>query len=132
MYFALGASSGSKWGSREKLMSNGIDARPKNWLVPVALAVLREESTYGYELMKRLAGFGFEALNPGTLYRTLKKMEQDGLCQTEWDTSNNGSGPACRVYLVTPAGEAHLASWAAGLKKYQEVLDSFFLAHAYR
>jgi len=113
-------------------MSNGIDARPKNWLVPVALAVLREQSTHGYELMKRLAGFGFEALNPGTLYRTLRKMEDEGLCQTTWDTSNNGRGPACRVYSVTPAGEAHLDSWAEGLKRYQTVLDSFFLAHACR
>jgi len=112
-------------------MSNGIDARPKNWLVPVALAVLRERSTHGYELMKRLAGFGFEALNPGTLYRTLRRMENEGLCHTTWDTSNNG-GRARRVYSVTPAGEAHLVSWAEGLKKYQQVLDSFFLAHACR
>jgi len=112
-------------------MSNGIDVRPKNWLVPVALAVLREQSTHGYELIERLAGFGFEALNPGTLYRTLRRMENEGLCQTTWDTSNSG-GRACRVYSVTPAGEAHLVSWAEGLKKCQEVLNSFFLAHAYR
>jgi len=121
----------SEWGSEEKLMSDGIDARPKNWLVPVALAVLREQSTHGYELIERLAGFGFEALNPGTLYRTLRRMENEGLCQTTWDTSNNG-GRACRVYSVTPAGEAHLDSWAEGLKKYQEGLDSFFLAYACR
>ena len=113
-------------------MSVGIDARPKNWLVPVALAVLREHSTHGYELLERLARFGFEALNPGTLYRTLRKMEKDGLCKSTWDTSNNGSGPTCRVYSVTPAGEAHLESWVEGLKKYQEVMDSFFLAHACR
>ena len=121
----------SEWGSEEKLMSGGIDARPKNWLVPVALAVLREQSTHGYELIKRLAGFGFEALNPGTLYRTLRRMENEGLCQTTWDTSNNG-GRACRVYSITPAGEAHLDSWAERLKKCQEVLDSFFLAYACR
>jgi hypothetical protein len=35
-------------------MSDGIDARPKNWLVPVALALLRKNSTHGYELMERL------------------------------------------------------------------------------
>jgi hypothetical protein len=31
-------------------MSEGINVRPKNWLVPVALVTLQEKSTYGYEL----------------------------------------------------------------------------------
>jgi poly-beta-hydroxybutyrate-responsive repressor len=97
----------------------------------VAIALLREESAYGYALMKRLAEFGFEAINSGTLYRTLRRMEVEGLCQSTWDTSN-GRGPACRVYSATPAGEAHLDSWAEGLNKYGQVLDSFFLAHACR
>jgi PadR family transcriptional regulator PadR len=104
-----------------------IDVRPKNWLTPVALLTLREKSSYGYELMNRIAQFGFEQTNPGTLYRTLRKMEEQGLCETTWDTSN--AGPACRVYSVTDAGEGYLEYWAEGCKKYQLVLDSFFLAH---
>src|SRR5829696_5001107 len=91
--------------SREP-MSEGINVRPRNWLVPVALLTLREKSTHGYELMERLAGFGFEEINPGTVYRTLRQMETEGLCESEWETS--GCGPACRVYSVTESGEAHL------------------------
>jgi poly-beta-hydroxybutyrate-responsive repressor len=109
---------------------NNIDVRPRNWLTPVALAMLREESSYGYELMERIAEFGFEQINPGTLYRTLRRMEKEGLCETTWETSNGG--PACRVYSVTDAGEGYLGSWAEGCKKYQRVLDSFFLAHTCR
>ena len=41
--------------------------RPRNWLVPVILVTLQEWDSYGYELMERLAAFGFEAMNPGTL-----------------------------------------------------------------
>ena len=37
-----------------------IVVRPRNWLTPVALVILREESSYGYELMERLEEFGFE------------------------------------------------------------------------
>ncbi len=37
-----------------------IEARPRNWLTPVALVILREESSYGYELVERLEEFGFE------------------------------------------------------------------------
>jgi len=96
----------------------------------VALVLLREESTYGYELIERLAEFGFEQINPGTLYRALRQMEKEGLSESEWETSNGG--PACRVYSVTEAGEAYLASWAEECKKYQHILDSFFLAYACR
>ncbi len=85
-----------------------IEVRPRNWLVPVILLTLRESASYGYELMERTAGFGFEAMNPGTLYRTLRNMERDGLCESEWETSKGG--PARRVYSITDAGEAYLAS----------------------
>src|SRR4051794_32275838 len=91
--------------SEYRFAGNGvIDVRPKNWLTPVALLTLREKSSYGYELMDRIAGFRFEGINPGTLYRALRHMEKEGLCESEWETSNGG--PACRVYSVTNDGEA--------------------------
>jgi poly-beta-hydroxybutyrate-responsive repressor len=117
--------------SRFAASHNNIDVRPRNWLTPVTLAMLREESSHGYELIERMAEFGFEQINPGTLYRTLRQMEKEGLCESEWETSN-GSGAACRVYSVTDDGEGYLEDWAEGCKKYQLVLDSFFLAHACR
>ncbi len=107
-----------------------LDVRPRNWLIPVALAVLREERSYGYELMEQLAQFGFEEINPGTLYRTLRRMENEGLCESEWETSN--SGPACRVYSVTDEGEEYLAAWAEGCKRYQNVMDCFYRAYTSR
>ena len=112
-------------------MSEGIDVRPRNWLVAVALVTLREKNSHGYELMERLRHFGFEEINPGTLYRTLRKMENEGLCYSGWETSD-GSGPACRVYSLTNAGEAHLECWAEGCKRLQQVLDAFSLAYARR
>ena len=54
-----------------------VEARPKNWLEPVILLTLREWNSYGYELMQLLPEFVFEVTNPGTLYRTLRRMEQD-------------------------------------------------------
>jgi PadR family transcriptional regulator, regulatory protein PadR len=116
--------------SRFAASLNNIDVRPRNWLTPVALVMLREEGTHGYELMERIAEFGFEQINPGTLYRMLRQMEKEGLCESTWETSNGGA--ACRVYSVTDAGEGYLEDWAEGCKKYQRVLDSFFLAHTCR
>ncbi len=105
-----------------------IEARPRNWLTPVALVLLREESSYGYELMERLEEFGFEQINAGTLYRTLRQMEQEGLCKSEWETHQGG--PARRMYSITEDGESYLAAWAEACKQYQSVMDSF--SQAYR
>ena len=106
--------------------TNGrIEVRPRNWLVPVTLLTLRDCTSYGYKLMEQTAKFGFGAMNPGTFYRTLRHMEKDGLCQSEWDTQS-GAGPARRVYTITDAGEAYLDFWAQSLEQYQRNMDLFF------
>ena len=61
-----------------KVAKNNEAARPRNWLVPATLLALREANSYGYELAERMAKFGFEAMSPGTLYRTLRHIEKDG------------------------------------------------------
>ncbi|MCA1717409.1 MAG: helix-turn-helix transcriptional regulator [Actinobacteria bacterium] len=101
-----------------------VEVRPRNWLVPVILLTLREWNSYGYELMERTAAFGFEAMNPGTLYRTLRQMEKEGVVESEWETSRGG--PARRMYTITDAGEAYLDFWAQALEQYRRNMDVFF------
>src|ERR671932_2565238 len=93
----------------------GVEARPRNWLVKVILLSLGEGNSYGYELMERAAAFGFEAMNPGTLYRTLRQMEKEGLCVSKWETSKGG--PARRMYSITEAGGAYLDFWGEALEQ---------------
>src|SRR5215204_2783934 len=107
-----------------------IEARPTNWLTPVALVLLREESSYGYELMERLEQFGFEQIRAGTLYRILRHMEQESLCKSAWERSEDG--PARRMYSITENGEAYLAAWAEACKQYQNVMDCFYQAYTSR
>ncbi len=92
----------------------------------MALVTLREKSSYGYELKE----FSFEEINPGTLNRTLRQMENEGLCNSEWETSENG--PARRMYSITKAGEAHLDAWAEACKQYQQAMDAFSRAYTCR
>jgi PadR family transcriptional regulator, regulatory protein PadR len=101
-----------------------VEVRPRNWLVPVILLTLREWNSYGYELMERTAAFGFEAMNPGTLYRTLRQMEKDGVVESKWETSKGG--PARRMYTITDAGVAYLDFWAEALEQYRRNMDAFF------
>src|SRR5215211_7221267 len=108
-----------------------IEARPRNWLTPVALVLLKEESSYGYELMEGLEEeFSFEQISAGALYRTLRRMEQEGLCKSEWETSEGGA--ARRMYSITEDGESYLAAWAKACEQYQNVMDSFARAYTSR
>jgi PadR family transcriptional regulator PadR len=107
-----------------------IEVRPRKWLVPVALVVLREQSSYGNDLMERLEEFGFEEIYPGTLYKTLRQMENEGLCVSELETSENGYER--RTFSITDAGESYLAAWAEGCKQYQNVMDCFYQAYTSR
>lgn len=112
-------------GQPRSVAASGLEVRPRNWLVPVILVTLRQWNSYGYKLMEQAAALGFGALNPGTLYRTLRHMEKDGLCESRWETSNGG-GPARRMYSITDAGDAYLDFWARSLEQYQRNLDAFF------
>jgi PadR family transcriptional regulator PadR len=102
----------------------GIGGRPRNWLEAVVLLSLKEWNSHGYELMQRARIFGFEAMNPGTLYRTLRRMEKDGVVESNWETS--GGGPARRMYTITGSGEAHLGVWVTALERYQHSMENFF------
>lgn len=101
-----------------------VEARPRRWLVPVTLVLLKEESSHGYEIMGRLEEqFGFEEINPGSVYRTLRQMENEGLCCSEWETSDGG--PARRMYSITDAGEGYLEAWAKACEHYRRLMDTF-------
>jgi len=100
-----------------------IGGMPKSWLIPAVLMLLRDLSSYGYDLMKALSSFGFAMMNPGPLYRLLRQMERDGLVRSNWDTS--GQGPARRIYSITEAGESYLKMWGRSLGYYRKLMDRF-------
>jgi PadR family transcriptional regulator len=105
-----------------------VQARPKRWLTPVVLVLLKEETSYGYELMNRIEQeFGFEPINPGSVYRVLRKMEKDGLCTCVWDDVRvgEGGGPRRRMYAITDEGEAYLEAWAKACEEYHRLMNQF-------
>jgi PadR family transcriptional regulator, regulatory protein PadR len=104
-----------------------VEARPRRWLTPVVLVLLKEETSYGYELMGRIEEeFGFEQINPGSVYRILRQMENEGLCSSVWDVrAEEGGGPARRMYAITDAGEAYLEAWAKACEEYHRLMNQF-------
>jgi len=86
--------------------------------------VLREQKAYGYALIEQMGAYGLGKTNPGTLYRTLRQIEKEGLCESEWETSEGGS--ACRVYSITDAGSSYLDSWVESLGRCEWMMNAFF------
>ena len=72
-------------------------------LVLAALSQLKEEK-YGYALINSLAEEGLD-IEQGTLYPLLRRLESQGLLQSEWNVE--GSRPR-RYYVISPEGSTIL------------------------
>jgi PadR family transcriptional regulator PadR len=97
--------------------------QPRNYLRPCVLLLLGEEPTYGYELREKLAPLSFGHWDPGTVYRTLNQMEDDGLVHSTWERS--AEGPRRRRYEITPAGSVVLGDWARELCGMRDMIIDF-------
>ena len=116
-------------GAEEGRETNGqrppeSQGQPRSWMQPFLLLALEQWQSHGYELIRRMSTFGFEALDRGSVYRTLRQLEKDGLVVSGWDTSKEG--PARRLYSLTDAGRVYLNTWAGALRGYQMMLNHFF------
>ncbi|WP_243543915.1 helix-turn-helix transcriptional regulator [Pseudodesulfovibrio tunisiensis] len=99
--------------------------KPQRYMQPSLLMVLRDGPSYGYELIQRIAEFGFLRGDapPGMVYRHLRQMDEDGLVRSEWDAE--GDGPAKRVYSVTAEGLEVLDAWIHHMERQRDALDNF-------
>lgn len=106
-------------------MRNAEEKR-HNLLEPCLLLLLSEKPAHGYDLARKLIEFGFfekEKVDAGTVYRTLRQLEKEGLVRSLWETE--GPGPAKRVYEFTPKAVGALAMWADKLEEMVQRLKSF-------
>lgn len=93
---------------------------------PVVLYLLKKKGrTYGYELGKALGEHALtdSIIEPGALYRTLRRLEENGYVSSNWDVS--GAGPAKRIYELTSAGEKHLEEWVVVLDQLAHSMLNF-------
>ena len=83
---------------------------PQGTLELMILTILAREPLHGYGISQRLAvlsGDEFQ-VNPGSLFPTLYRLEQDGKLKAEWASSDNNR--QAKFYRLTPAGRKQLAS----------------------
>ncbi len=76
---------------------------------PLVLAILAEDDSYGYAIIKRVAELsgGHLQWTDGMLYPVLHRLERHGLVAAKWGASE--SGRSRKYYRITKEGRAQLA-----------------------
>jgi DNA-binding PadR family transcriptional regulator len=86
-------------------------------LVLAVLAALRSEK-YGYTLRKSLADRGLD-IDEGTLYPLLRRLESQGMLESEW---READGRSKRFYRLSTEGRALLRQLHAEWKRIADCL----------
>lgn len=76
---------------------------------PLVLAILAEEDSYGYAILKRVRDLSGGELEwtDGMLYPVLHRLEKSGLIESRWEKAETGRKR--KYYRVTKAGREQLA-----------------------
>lgn len=105
------------------------NVRLERFLEPCLLLLLAECPSHGYELIERLGGsvLSYDAPDPGLVYRNLRRLEEQGMVSSEWETG--GAGPARRLYQLSSDGEDYLAAWRQqieqNIRQWQNFLQRY-------
>jgi transcriptional regulator len=85
---------------------------------------------HGYGLARRIEQISGDllAVNQGTLYPLLLKLEQEGAIASEWGPSENNR--RARFYRLTRTGGKRLQAETQGWEQTRTVIDRFFAAKA--
>lgn len=99
------------------------------WQGTLALMVLKTlemmGSQHGYGIARRIEQTSGDllALNYGTLYPALLKLEQEGAIASEWGVSENNR--KAKFYKLTRAGRKQLEKEARDWRQTTAILDRF-------
>jgi len=102
--------------ARSELLQGTLDL-----LILKTLAVLGAQ--HGFGIARRIEQVSADvlALNQGTLYPALLRLEQQGLIESEWGTSTNNR--RARFYSLTRKGRAQLAKEIADWQRVSGAIN---------
>jgi PadR family transcriptional regulator, regulatory protein PadR len=93
-------------------------------LEPWLLLLLAENPAHGYELLERLSELpDAPSADRGHMYRTLRRLESQGLVTSEWETPQ--AGPARHTYTLNADGLQALDAWTGHIRAARARLDAF-------
>ncbi len=105
-------------------MQHAAISRPRALMVAHVLLLLAERPRHGYELAESLRASEFDGVTTSTVYRELAKLEEEGLVQSFWQSSQ-ARGPARHMYELTDVGRAGLVACVADIRNLMQHLADF-------
>jgi DNA-binding PadR family transcriptional regulator len=91
---------------------------------PALLLLIYKKPSHGYELIQNYNALDpTEMVEPGTIYRNLRRMEKEGFVLSKWEASE--SGPARRQYKITGKGMAALQEVIHKLEHQKKQIEDF-------
>jgi transcriptional regulator len=100
------------------------------WQGTLALMVLKTLDVlgpqHGYGIARRIEQISDNllAVNQGTLYPVLIKLEEDGSISSAWGTSENNR--RAKFYTLTKIGRKQLKAESQHWRQTTEIIDRFF------
>ncbi len=81
---------------------------PQGTLDLMILTILAREPMHGYGISQRLAVLSHDQfrVNPGSLFPSLYRLEQDGRLKADWRATENNR--RAKYYRLTASGRRHL------------------------
>jgi len=96
------------------------ELRRRQVLPLLVLHLIDQGPSYGNQLMERIAGMteGVLSVNPNTMYPLLRRLEEDGLIEGQWEHPERRTR---RFYSLTGKGRAEYARLVSDVRPF---LDS--------
>ena len=105
--------------SESEEIVNKLRLELRRGALPLAiLAQLREEH-YGYSLRREIGNQGLD-VEEGTLYPLIRRLEKQGLLQSEWRQDDKRKK---RYYIISPLGEEVLTILVAEWRTLNQSID---------
>jgi PadR family transcriptional regulator, regulatory protein PadR len=94
----------------------------------LVLKTLSLSPMHGWGISQRVQQMsdGEFAMNQGSLYPALQRLEQDGLITSEWGVTDNNR--QARYYKITGAGRRRLGKEVASWNKFAAALEAVLKA----
>ena len=73
------------------------------------LALIAEEPSYGYEMVRKLQERGLDLVSDGSIYPLLSRLQKQDLVEGYYEGSSGG--PQRKYYRIRKEGKERLRSW---------------------
>jgi PadR family transcriptional regulator, regulatory protein PadR len=90
------------------------------------LAVVRDDESYAFDIVRKLASAGELVTSEGTIYPLLSRLRRDRLVTTTWRESD--AGPPRRYYRITDDGRQALDGFALDWARFRRAVDAILAA----